>query len=98
MTLREIVDKSSQKPLNEIFNNALEIIFIIIFEGVYVLLKTFFFPSGNLAIEIIIILGNIHAVFRMGYLVTMDIFKKVYEVYNEIKKMKTWSRKSHKIP
>ena len=93
MILWEIIDKLIQNEIKWHFKNALDVILIIIFDGIYAVLKAFFFPSGNLTIEIIIILGNIHAIFRMGHFVIMDILEMVYESNNEIKKLKTQSRK-----
>jgi hypothetical protein len=93
MILWEIIDKRSQKTFRDVFNEALIIILIICFDGIFNILKMFFFPSGNLAIEITIILGDLCAIFLMAHLVIMVIFERINESIKEIKKMKTQTHK-----
>ena len=97
MYLWEIIDKRSQKTLKDVFNKALIIILIICFDGLIAFLKTFFFPTGDPTIEIIILLGNICAIFLMVHLVLMVIFERINDSYKDIKKMRLLYSKSHKI-
>jgi len=93
MVLWEIIDQRSLLTIKDVINKALIIILIICIDGIIRLLDTLLFPSGNFTVEIIIVLGDICAIFLMGHLILMVIVERIYNSYIEIKKLRITSRK-----
>jgi hypothetical protein len=86
MFLRGIIDKRIQKIIRDILNKSIVIIFLIFIDVIINFLRTFFFPSGNFTIDIIIFLDHFCAIVLMTQLVLMVIIESIGDIRKLIKK------------
>jgi hypothetical protein len=87
MNLRGVINQRAIELITDNFSTALVIVVLILIRVLISYMRTIFFPSGDLTIDIIIILDDVYTIFLMLQQVITVLIKGFVEIFRMVNKI-----------